>query len=471
MRRRPLRRSLLTIAIVFTVLAPADPAAADFTSSLSGTTATMTGDAGSDTIAIDVAGGLYRHNRFSAGDAGFNSDFDFNSTTAGDQTIAAVFLTARVNVVAGAGSDSEVVGSAAAPASSVLGVIDFSGGTGSDSVDFDNSTDTTGRLLDWLNFEVFIPSVSVARYSETESVRAELGSGGDTAVIQQTAAGVDSSLSTGAGTDLTEVNFFGGPAILAGPILVDGGGGTDSLGFLDALQTEPHTYNVGSSTIQRDASGPIAFEAIESASLTAGAEADTIAKRGTLPFVLKGGKGDDLILSRDTVGDTVDCGEGSDTVLISDPLDTLTGDCETTDRQVAPAPAPVTTTVTVPGPVAPTDTQAPAVTLGGLPAKLTVEQLLKGVTVTVTPSEPSALEVDEFATARGATLSRAFNLTLAHAARPLASGAWKVKLKADPKLVGQATKLTAQIRVVATDAAGNRSTITRVLKAKSAPTK
>src|SRR4029453_9138166 len=50
-----------------------------YTAILSGTTATLTGSAASDTITISASGGLLSHSRFAAGDAGFNSEFDFNS--------------------------------------------------------------------------------------------------------------------------------------------------------------------------------------------------------------------------------------------------------------------------------------------------------------------------------------------------------------------------------------------------------
>src|SRR4051794_6457355 len=55
-----------------------------FTSTVAGSTATLVGDGGSDTFVVDSSGGLLRHNR--SGDAGFNSAFDWDSATPGDQT-------------------------------------------------------------------------------------------------------------------------------------------------------------------------------------------------------------------------------------------------------------------------------------------------------------------------------------------------------------------------------------------------
>ena len=82
-----------------------------FTGSVSGTTAIFTGDSAGDTLTIDQSGGLLRHNR--AGDPGFNSGFDFDSSAAGDQTLAAnsaTTLTANCgdgndNITTGDGND------------------------------------------------------------------------------------------------------------------------------------------------------------------------------------------------------------------------------------------------------------------------------------------------------------------------------------------------------------------------------
>src|SRR6185369_12817689 len=60
-----------------------------YTGALAGTAATLTGDGASDTLIITAVGGFLSHNRFAAGDPGFASAFDFDSTTAGVQMLAA----------------------------------------------------------------------------------------------------------------------------------------------------------------------------------------------------------------------------------------------------------------------------------------------------------------------------------------------------------------------------------------------
>src|SRR5258706_5503543 len=59
-----------------------------FVATLNGLIATLTGDASDETLTIFANGALLSHNRFSAGDPGFVSDLDFDSTTPGEQTLA-----------------------------------------------------------------------------------------------------------------------------------------------------------------------------------------------------------------------------------------------------------------------------------------------------------------------------------------------------------------------------------------------
>src|ERR1700761_3680462 len=66
-----------------------DRIAPAYVGSLTGTTATLSGDGASDTLIITAVKGMLSHNRFAAGDPGFASAFDFDSTTPGVQMLAA----------------------------------------------------------------------------------------------------------------------------------------------------------------------------------------------------------------------------------------------------------------------------------------------------------------------------------------------------------------------------------------------
>ena len=101
-------RLLSIAAAVFMVLSHPVLGYASYTSTVFSASATMTGDAASDALFIDQAGGMFRHNRFAAGDPGFNSAYDFDSTAPGDQTLLATI--GLININAGAGADEISLG-------------------------------------------------------------------------------------------------------------------------------------------------------------------------------------------------------------------------------------------------------------------------------------------------------------------------------------------------------------------------
>src|SRR4051812_47303542 len=80
-----------------------------FLGGVNGTTATFTGDGASDTIAVTAINGFLAHNRFAAGDAGFASAFDFDSTTAGVQMLAADAANS-ITIDLGTGTDTVILG-------------------------------------------------------------------------------------------------------------------------------------------------------------------------------------------------------------------------------------------------------------------------------------------------------------------------------------------------------------------------
>jgi hypothetical protein len=108
----------------------------------------------------------------------------------------------------------------------------------------------------------------------------------------------------------------------------------------------------------------------------------------------------------------------------------------------------------------------PTVALARMKAKIKRASFLKGIRVTATPSEPVALEFELLGSARGATLARTFNLVLARRALRLAAGRRTVRLKPKRQLVGSRPRFAARVQVTATDAAGNRTVVTKTLKVR-----
>lgn len=107
-----------------------------YTATLAGTTATFLGDAAGDALNFTVSGGLLQHNRFTAGDAGFASNFDFDTAVAGDQTLTAA-APSRVDVSAGDGDDTISLGDGV----DLRGTLD--GGIGTNTLTYANRTATT----------------------------------------------------------------------------------------------------------------------------------------------------------------------------------------------------------------------------------------------------------------------------------------------------------------------------------------
>jgi hypothetical protein len=110
-----------------------------YSSTLAGITATMTGVASADTLTITQSGGLFHHNRFAAGDPGFASDIDFDSTVPGDQTLSSA--TGVININAGGGNNTIAMGDGV----NLRGTID--GGGGTDTLDYTASTTAVSANL------------------------------------------------------------------------------------------------------------------------------------------------------------------------------------------------------------------------------------------------------------------------------------------------------------------------------------
>jgi Ca2+-binding RTX toxin-like protein len=223
-----------------------------------------------------------------------------------------------------------------------------------------------------------------------------------------------------------------------------------------------------------------------------GGEGDDVLDGAGQDDRLDGGEGDDVLDGGAAGDDTLAGGPGTDALRggagadrfscggVGDTFDATAQDTVDADCSPAPAPpAPVIVTVpgpvvTVPGPPAPVpvpapDTRAPALTLRGLPTVIKRAALLKnGLGVRVTADERASLTGELLSTARSARIAAtAPNLTLATRTLPAAAaGTRTLALKPSNKLIGSARRFTLIVRVVATDAAGNRRTATKTVKVR-----
>jgi hypothetical protein len=207
-----LRARTVAVAAVLLVLGSPSAVYAVYTSTASGSNATMTGDGAGDTLTITQQGGLFRHNRFTAGDSGFFSDFDFNTALAGDQTVSSA--TGIISINAGSGDDSIALGDGI----DLRGAID--GGAGTDTIDY--SAYTTAIFAN-LGLGSFSSGATVAGNQEVPPT-AHAGSG-TVSITNYSVTNHTFDISV-AVSDLSpaEVNGFHihqGPVGVNGPIIVD----------------------------------------------------------------------------------------------------------------------------------------------------------------------------------------------------------------------------------------------------------
>jgi len=233
-----------------------------FTASLSGTTVTFTGSVGPDSIVFDSAGGLLRHNRFSSGDEGFNSDFDFDSSTPGDQTLSASDPAVVVIVNGNEGNDSVTIGSASSPASGLAAAFQVNGGADNDSLSVDDSADATGRAVT-IGLTGYSGIGGGASVTGIESFAMTLGSGADTVQVNALAPMLAATVSTGGGADT--VNVLGANIPANSTLGLDGGANTDTLTY-DGGGIQPVVTSgpgAGQTTIARTGSGSVLFQNFE----------------------------------------------------------------------------------------------------------------------------------------------------------------------------------------------------------------
>lgn len=150
-------------------------------------------------------------------------------------------------------------------------------------------------------------------------------------------------------------------------------------------------------------------------------------------------------------------------------------DIQTTGRDPIEVPGPTTTvtvpgptvtvpgpTITVPGPPPGADTTRPTLTVAGLATRVPLATFRRGVTARVTPSEPVTLDATLSVVPRRATVAQF--LALAERTTNVVPAGTRLRLRPSARLLGRPKRrFRARLRLVATDRAGNRATVTRTI--------
>ena len=236
---------------------------------LSGTTATLIGDGAADTIIIDVSSGNLRHNRFTAGDPGFFSNLDWDTTVAGDQILLNV-PGVTVNINPGLGDDQIILGTTFNPASLLVVSFNINDDSGTDSVTLDETAE----------------------------------SGANTFTI------TPNSIQSGSAV----INYN---TTVENLIVNAGGVSTENLVITGTLGLAVNTYSVTSSSIQRSGVATITYNtAVDNLLLNGGSTADIFNLLSIgIPTTLNGDAGGDTFAFADGVtllGGTIEGGAGPD---------------------------------------------------------------------------------------------------------------------------------------------------------------
>src|SRR4051794_4887902 len=202
-----LRNGRLTSA-VFAALAiglvvPAT-AGATVTGSVTGNAATLTSDGSGDFVRLASSGGLLAHFGVPLTVGGFNSDFDWDSSTAGDQTLGNDG-TSSVTYNGAGGDDELIVGGNGNPSSGILAPVTFDGGANTDLETVQDSSATAPRNVTVTSTAVSPAGLAARPYSNVEDLEVETGHANDIVNIASTAPLTKTNAFMNAGDDLVAV--------------------------------------------------------------------------------------------------------------------------------------------------------------------------------------------------------------------------------------------------------------------------
>ncbi|MFO0797591.1 MAG: putative Ig domain-containing protein [Gemmataceae bacterium] len=289
-----------------------------YTATLSGTTATFVGNssgASGDIVVFGQSGGLLIHNRGLV-DAGFASEFDFDSTVAGDQTLAADAASV-VNLTTGGGPDTLQIGgqvSSGLPltaARALAAQFHFTkSGAGDASVVIEDGLSTTGTTYTFASNGVTATGINVSFAGPAfgGGITLRTGTGSDTVNLISVlgiANGVEprNVVNTGGSDTVTIGSAAGSLDGFAGqPVTVTGNGGTTAVVVNDAGDDDGDTYTVTAGAVRRED----------------GANDTTVTTSGTgvSTSLNTGGGNDTVVMAAGATlnGGTLDAGAGVDTL-------------------------------------------------------------------------------------------------------------------------------------------------------------
>ncbi|MET0510572.1 MAG: calcium-binding protein [Thermoleophilaceae bacterium] len=327
--KRPTIPAVLVTALAATFAATATPAhAAVSSASIVGGVATLNLDGADDNVTVAASGGLLVHGQATGG---LNSGSDWDSATAGDQTVPA---NGTFVVVVNGGDGNDALAVLAKNSEIVTAALNGGSGddvlTGSDTGDSLEGGDGNDRLVGAKGGDVMSG-----------------GTGNDT-LVWNNGDGSD-SIDGGAGNDATEVN--GNPTLGDAFTLEPNAGRikfqrTNLVPFtLDATTERFEVNGLGGddSVTASDGVGALTLLSVDGGAgvdTVNGSDGPDLILGGEGNDILNGGDGDDRIVG-DRGNDTMNGGSGDDTLVWNngDATDVMNGDGGRDDVEVNGAPA------------------------------------------------------------------------------------------------------------------------------------
>jgi hypothetical protein len=175
-----------------------------------------------------------------------------------------------ITVNAGSGNDTIDALVSGYTSSGVDGTIVLNGEAGTDTINADDLSNTTGITAN-MNGAVFSRSFSPNyQYNTVESLSYFAGSGGDTINVTGSIAACPITVNAGNGND--SVNLGNGASLnpLVGPVTVNGQAGTDAVTFGDAGNGLSATYTINSTSLTRAFIALLTYGTSETMTLNAG---------------------------------------------------------------------------------------------------------------------------------------------------------------------------------------------------------
>ena len=282
-----------------------------FSATLVGGVASFVGGPASETLVIDQQGGLLRHNRFSEGDLGFNSDFDFDSTLPGDQTLpAAPASTVSVNL--GAGGDTLEIGTFTGRADLIGATINVvSAGAGIDNLVVDFSAASAQTFTYATTGITTAAGFTLNNNAIFDGGIILIGSGNaDTLTILSTFAGEQFIYDGTGGTDTVNIGSAGSAQTINAPVTLQNPSGFNNVTINNGADATGRT--VGLNLV----GGNVVVSGVAPANISM-VEADT------LDLTINLGSGADVVNVNTSVTfatTTINTGAGNDTINVAAAL-------------------------------------------------------------------------------------------------------------------------------------------------------